>query len=94
MRTGQAKEHYSSLMALPNGTSRVKQEEIKVKEKIRFLKGEIETWENNIEFFARSKNADKLKQEIQSKIDKSNSQISRLLQELTTIKTLNKEKAS
>jgi predicted transcriptional regulator len=65
-----------------------------VKEKIRFLKGEIETWENNIEFFARSKNADKLKQEIQSKIDKSNSQISRLLQELTTIKTLNKEKAS
>jgi hypothetical protein len=94
IRTGPTKEHYSSLMALPNGSSRVKQEEIKVKEKIRFLKGEIETWENNIEFFARSKNADKLKQEIQSKIDKSNSQITRLSQELNTIRALNKEKAS
>jgi hypothetical protein len=93
MRTGQAKEHYNSIMALPNGSSRVKQEELKVREKIRFLKGEIETWENNIEFFARSKNADKLKQEIQSKIDKSNSQIARLMQELNTIKALEKEKA-
>jgi superoxide dismutase len=70
----------------------VKQEEIKIKEKIRFLEGEIATWENNIEFFARSKNAEKLKQEIQSKIDKSNGQIDRLKKELKEIKSLATEK--
>lgn len=88
LNEGSARMHYSNVLSSPNGGAKVKQEEIKIKEKIRFLEGEIATWENNIEFFARSKNAEKLKQEIQSKIDKSNGQIERLRKELKEIRSL------
>jgi hypothetical protein len=92
LNEGSGRTHYSNVLSAPNGGAKVKQEEIKIKEKIRFLEGEIATWENNIEFFARSKNAEKLKQEIQSKIDKSNGQIDRLKKELKEIKSLATEK--
>lgn len=92
LNEGSGRSHYSNVLSTPNGSAKVKQEEIKIKEKIRFLEGEIATWENNIEFFARSKNAEKLKQEIQSKIDKSNGQIVRLKQELKEIRSLAAEK--
>ena len=46
-----------------------------LKAKIDKIKSEITTWENNIGFFANSKNADVLKQEFQVKIDAANDRI-------------------
>ena len=43
--------------------------------KIDKIKSEITTWENNIGFFANSKNADVLKKEFQVKIDAANARI-------------------
>lgn len=92
LQEGSAKEHYQTMLNTPNGNSRLKQEEFKIRERIKFLKGEIDTWQNNMEFFAKSKNADKLRQEIQAKIDKSLGQMDRLNKELKEIKSLSTEK--
>lgn len=46
--------------------------------KIAELKNEVQTWENNIGFFAKSKNADKLKQEFEEKIAKAKEEIGQL----------------
>jgi predicted DNA-binding protein YlxM (UPF0122 family) len=94
VKGSQVKEHFQSMLAQPNGASRMKFEEGKIRDRIKFLKEEIETWENNIEFFARSANADKLKQEIQTKIDKTNGQLERLNKELNAIKSLSRETAN
>ncbi len=91
VKGSQVKEHFQSMMTQPNGASRVKFEEGKIRDRMKFLKEEIETWENNIQFFARSANADKLRQEIKAKIDKTNGQLERLNKELNAIKSLTRE---
>lgn len=49
-----------------------------IRMKIDKIKSEIGTWENNIGFFANSKNADVLKGEFQAKIDAGNKKIEAL----------------
>lgn len=49
-----------------------------IRMKIEKIRSEIGTWENNIGFFAKSKNADVLKGEFQTKIDAGNKKIESL----------------
>ena len=53
----------------------ITQEMNSLRSKIDKIKSEITTWENNIGFFANSKNADVLKKEFQVKIDAANGRI-------------------
>jgi len=46
--------------------------------KIAELKNDVQIWENNIGFFAKSKNADKLKSEFEEKINQAKAEISKL----------------
>ena len=62
-----------------------------MREKIKGLKTEIETWENNIEFFAKSKNAEKFRKDIEDKIAKVNSQIDSMNKELAALKAAKTE---
>ena len=50
--------------------------------KIAELKNEVQVWENNIGFFARSKNADSLKKEFEEKITNARKEIARLSEKL------------
>ena len=50
----------------------------------------INLWKNNIDFFASSKNADKLKKDFQVKIDKANAQLKNLKEQLKIILSVKK----
>lgn len=88
MKENQVKEHMEELATLPDGAKRLQMEERKIRERMRFLKNDVETLENNIGFFANSKTAGPLIQGIRDKIDKANEQMERLQRELNAIKKL------
>jgi flagellin-specific chaperone FliS len=92
-----AEEHYKDLATMPGGLKRLKDEEFKIKKKLTFLNGEISTLQNNIEFFGRSSSAQKLKQDIEKKIETMQKQIGRLKGQLKAIKlakTVSSEKTN
>ncbi len=80
------KQHYHQIAVQPGGDKKLNDDERRLREKIKGLKSEIETWENNIEFFARSKNADKFRKDIEDKIAKVNGQIEGLNKELAALR--------
>lgn len=86
MKEGQLQEHYGELATSADGKKRLQAEERRVKEKLRFLKNDIETLENNIGFFSNSKTAGPLIKGIKDKIARANEQMDRLQKELDTIK--------
>jgi hypothetical protein len=88
IKQGQMKDHYENLAQLPSGKQKLSDEEFKLKKKMKFLSGEISTLENNMEFFGRSKGAQKLKDEIAGKIEKTKDQLARLKAELKVIQQL------
>ena len=85
-----AEEHYKDLANMPGGIKRLKDEEFKIKKKLTFLNGEVSTLQNNIEFFGRSSSAQKLKQDIEKKIDTMQQQIGRLKSQLKAVKSASK----
>jgi hypothetical protein len=86
------KEHYHQISGMPGGDKKLGDDERKIREKMNALKSEIETWENNIEFFARSKNAEKFRKDIEEKIAKVNLQIDGMKKELAAIRAAKAEK--
>jgi seryl-tRNA synthetase len=50
--------------------------------RIQALKNDVQVWENNIGFFAKSKNADKLKSEFEEKISLAKEEIKSLTSKL------------
>jgi len=94
LKQGQIKAHYSNLSQLPSGNQKLKDEAFKIKKKMSFLSSEISTLENNMEFFGRSKGAQKLKDEIAGKIEKTKDQLARLKAELKVIKSVNEKPAA
>ncbi|HCS22053.1 MAG TPA: hypothetical protein DIW47_16110 [Bacteroidetes bacterium] len=86
MKEGQLTEHYDELAASADGKKRLQAEERRVKEKLRFLKNDVVTLENNIGFFSNSKTAGPLIKGIKDKIARANEQMERLQKELDTIK--------
>ena len=53
--------------------------------KIRQIEGDIQIWENNIGFFAKSKNAEALMREVQNKIARAKEQIATLTEKIRLI---------
>ncbi len=85
-------EHYNQIANQPGGDKKLGDDERRIKEKIKGLKSEIETWENNIEFFAKSKNAEKFRKDIEDKIAKVNGQIESMNNELIVLRSAKSEK--
>ena len=75
------------LKASPNADKRIHRKEVEVKRLISKLENDISLWKNNIEFFAKSKNADKVREEFNGKIAQATAQLEELREEL---KVLNK----
>ncbi len=88
MTTSKMKDHFQAMAELPDGERRLQQEEKRVRDRMRFLKNDMVTLENNIGFFSNSKSAGSLVKGIQDKIDKANAQIDKLKQELAIIKSV------
>jgi hypothetical protein len=58
--------------------AQVRRDRNRLQTKLSELENDIRLWENNIHFFSMSKNADVLKAEVQSKIDKAKQEAERL----------------
>ncbi|MCC8062288.1 MAG: DUF349 domain-containing protein, partial [Rikenellaceae bacterium] len=67
------------------GSRRLGQERDRLYNKIRQIEGDIQIWENNIGFFARSKNAEALMKEVQNKIARAKEQINTLIEKIRLI---------
>jgi hypothetical protein len=81
------KEHLETLSTAPNGDDKIRYEERQINDKLRALRDDVSTLKNNIEFFAKSKNADALRKQIEEKIEVSNQQITKLQEELKLIQS-------
>ena len=57
-----------------------------LQDRIRQLTGEVNLWENNLSFFANSKNSDALREQFGKKIDAARQEIDSLKEKLTMIK--------
>ena len=59
----------------------------KIRKKINKIENDIGLWQNNLEFFSRSKNAEKVKEEFNEKINSAYEQLKQLKDQLKLLKT-------
>jgi hypothetical protein len=67
-----------------NGKGLIRKEN-DIRRKVTQLEGDISLWQNNIEFFAKSKTSDRLKLEFERKINQAKDQVSELKRQLVII---------
>lgn len=81
------KNHIQSgrLRNTPGGDHKIQRKEHSIKRKISALEGDINTWNTNIEFFASSATADKLKEEMQQRIDAARGELEQLKSQLKSL---------
>jgi hypothetical protein len=66
----------------PDASNRIHQKEQAIRRDISQLENDIRTLKTNIEFFGRSKNAEKLREEYQSRIEEADNRIQQLQKQL------------
>jgi hypothetical protein len=76
----------SLLKGDPNGEKKISEKERGIRRRIQQIEDEVAVWKNNLEFFARSKNADGLRTEFNAKIDAAGEQIRKLKGELKALR--------
>ncbi|MEO9485591.1 MAG: DUF349 domain-containing protein [Ekhidna sp.] len=73
----------------PGGAQKLNRKEHSIKRKISSLENDISTWNTNMEFFANSPTADKLKADMQKRIDKAIEELEDLKSQLAVIYSQN-----
>lgn len=86
MNESRKAEQYEMMSSMPDGGHKLNSEERRVQDRLRKIKGEIETYENNINFFSLSKGSEGFLKDIHKKIDTANKSISSLEAELKLIR--------
>ena len=79
---------FSTVNYGPGAEKLIHKKEGALRRQITTLENDIGVWKNNIDFFASSKNADKLKKDFQVKIDKANEQLKSLKEQLKVISNI------
>ena len=70
----------------PNANKTLNKKEHGIRKQISELENNITLWQNNLEFFASSKTADKLKDQFDLKIQKAEEEVDKLKKKLTILK--------
>ncbi|WP_235941086.1 DUF349 domain-containing protein [Cyclobacterium roseum] len=76
----------NKLQSDPNSTRVLNKKEHGIRKQISDLENNITLWRNNLEFFASSKTADKLKDQFEEKIDKAEQEVDKLKKKLSIIR--------
>jgi hypothetical protein len=76
----------SKMQADPHADRVLNKKEHGIRKQISDLENNITLWKNNLEFFAASRTADKLKDQFDEKIDKAEQEIERLKKKLSIIR--------
>lgn len=72
----------------PGADRKLQQKELVIRKKIAKVENDIALWKNNLEFFARSKNADGLREEVNRKIEAAGARLNQLKQQLRLLRTV------
>ena len=72
----------------PNSDEKLYRKEQNIRKQIGHLENDIAVWKNNMEFFADSKTADKLKEEFESKINAATKEIKGLKSQLKIVREI------
>jgi hypothetical protein len=84
----------NNILQKPKADVKISQERERYVNRLQQLKNDIVLWENNIGFFTRSKNAESMIDEVQSKIDSAKESIKLLEQKIDMIDKLESEQKS
>jgi hypothetical protein len=76
----------NKLQSDPNSNRVLNKKEHGIRKQISDLENNITLWRNNLEFFAASKTADKLKDQFEEKIDKAEQEVDKLKKKLSIIR--------
>ncbi len=76
---------FNKLRQGPNSNKIIQKKENSLRRQIAKLENDIDLWKNNLNFFAESKTADKLKAEFNEKIDKASKELHILEEQLRAI---------
>ena len=77
-----------SLRDDPDAERKLYQKEQAIRKRIQKTENDIALWKNNIEFFGRSKNADKVKDEFNGKIKEASDHLKELKDQLKLLKSI------
>jgi hypothetical protein len=72
----------------PMGGQKIYHKEQAIRKKIQKVENDIAVWRNNLEFFARAKNGEKVREEFNEKIDEASSHLHQLKQQLKLLRTV------
>ncbi len=83
------KSHLEALLNSPNGDMKIKREEKQLMDRIRGLRNDMLTWDNNLGFFTKgnSKTENPMVKQIEEKIDQAKKQLEHLEVKLKTIRS-------
>lgn len=79
---------FSKLKNSPNSSRKLHHKEGEIRKHITNLENDIATWRNNLEFFANSKTADKLKDDFNVKIKKAKAELKELKDQLQILRNI------
>jgi hypothetical protein len=69
-----------------DGDRGLRKEQFQIQTRISHLNNDILLWQNNMEFFAKSKNADMLRKEIEQKIERARNEVAQLKEKLLLLR--------
>lgn len=78
----------SDLRKDPMGDRKIYQKEQAIRKKISKVENDIALWRNNIEFFGKSQNAEKVREEFNDKIKSASDHLQQLKQQLKLLRTV------
>ena len=84
----EVKIQVNKLKNSPHAGQKINRKEGAIRRKISDLESEISTYKTNMEFFASSKTADALKNDLEKKIQKAEAEIDELKKQLEVFKKL------
>lgn len=73
----------------PRAAHKLRKKEGNLRQKINNLENDIALWQNNLEFFANSKTADKLREDFNKKVAKAQKEIDKLKEQLKIVNKIN-----
>ncbi len=92
MRLEKDKESFEHLASSPNGNQKLQREEKILNERIKGMKKDIETWENNLGFFKSGNSKNPMAEQMMQKIEIAKKHIQGLEEKLKVLKDLKKQK--
>ena len=93
IREDRDKQNFEFLANSPNGSQKLQREEKVLMERIRGLKKDIETWDNNLGFFKGGNQKNPLAEQIQSKIEIAHKHVAGLEEKVKMLRNIKNKPA-